>query len=58
MASRMGKEYMIHNGLLTMRFVLPRKEGSLWLLDGSSFLFAYKDENAEIKTLIIYVVLD
>ena len=58
MIFRHGKKYANEHILPHAHFDPPKYEGILWVMDGSRFQFAYKNEFGKIKFIRLFVVLD
>jgi transposase InsO family protein len=58
MLSRYGNKYANENLLPHAHFILPHKEGILWMMDGTRFQFPYKGGAKKFNYLTFFIVLD
>ncbi len=58
MIGRFGQKYTNEKLLPHAHFLLPHKEGILWMMDGTRFQFPYKGGSKKFNFLTYFIVLD
>lgn len=58
MISRYGDKFTEEHLLPYLPFIEPKFEGSLWLIDGTRFQFAYLNERSKIDFLTYFIIME